>query len=133
MHSSDAVRLLKQRRHRPGTSLDFWAMGPDRVGMEYSFDSYDSSPREYGPMHPAVMISSPPISFSVAGLSEEQVIGCALKAICNVEIHESREFFRDGPGGKAEFHPHNASGERAWQRIVDLPVEVRYPQPDPYK
>jgi hypothetical protein len=102
--------------------------------MQMSFESYDSTPFRMGGMsyHEPARFGTPPIYLNVDGLEDpEDIRGMGLLALREVEFHEAREFWRVDHGD-APFHPHNRSGEAAWERVQRLRgrVSVRYPEPD---
>ena len=130
MHATRAAQLLTEQTYKPGSRLRATAIGDTKLMLDMSFETHDSTP-EWDGSHRAGRFGTPPIFIDVDGLDAEGVLGCGLLAIRAVEDHETREFYRV-QHGIAPFHPHNKSGEAAWERIQKLRdrVSVMYPLPN---
>lgn len=130
MMAAEAAELLNGQRYKPGSVVVALPIGDDMVGMTFTFDSWDSTP-EWDGSNRRAGFSSPPILIETRSLDEEGVLAAGLNAVIEVEIHEAREFWRQKNGARrAQFHPHNRSGDAAWQRTRAIPVEVLYPKPN---
>ena len=128
MNEERAAQILSGMAYKPGYRVRAWASGTYQVAMELDLDTYDSSPDRFGRMRPAGIIS-PTVYIDTEHLDKAGVMGAGLMAVLQIEVHEAREFWRDGHGGPAPFHPHNRSGEAAFKLVSGLPVTVNYPKP----
>lgn len=129
MRAEQAVAILDRHPYKPGYQVSSRRLGEYLVSLEMEFPSYNSTPEWDGSNEPAVFYT-PPILIDVRSLDEEGVEAAGLNALLEVEAHESREFWRRRPDMVAPFHPHNHSGEAAWQRTRAIPVRVMYPPPN---
>lgn len=129
MRAPEAAEVLNGMQYKPGSDVVALPVDDDLVMLSVSFVSFDSTPNENW-NRPATF-GTPPILIRTRSLDREGVQAAGLNALLEVEAHETREFWREKNGMKvAPFHPHNRSGETAWQRTRAIPVEVIYPEPN---
>lgn len=128
MKAIEAAGILNRMAYKPGYRVDAWPVAEYVVTMELTLDTWNSTPWSDGRMSQA-MILSPPARIDCEKLDKEGVMGAGLLAVLQIEAHETREFWREGRGGPAPFHPHNKSGEEAMKRIAGIQVDITYPEP----
>ena len=129
MDKTEAMRLINAVQYKPGWEIsapNSWMqhLYQGAVAVQIKWTARDTN-REYAvqgyPVSKAMDVDEL-IPFD--GCTREELLRRVFELIMQIELHESREFFRVTPTYEAPFHPHRDECEAAWQRTQDQAVAV---------
>lgn len=100
--------------------------GPEGVGIEVTWNTVNSD-------HDKAVQGYPQKVTLVRRLlvkpddyrTREEFYGTLIMWLIDLQIHETREFFRTGWNMDAPFHPHRSEGEKSWEDLMISPDPMR--------
>ena len=128
MDKTEAMRLINAVQYKPGWEIsapETWmqAMYSGAVVVNIKWTARDTN-REYAiqgyPVSKAMEVDDL-IPFDC---TREELLRRVFELIMELELHESREFFRVAPTYEAPFHPHRPECEEAWTRTQNQALPV---------
>lgn len=135
MNKHEVVELLSNLSYRPGWTFaarerhynDWWHASSVDVIFTMMFDTVDTDKeyaREGYPERKALEWELPVPSGDYA--TKDELLRSVFELLMSIELHESREFFRQkNEGWEAPFHPHKPEGAARWELTDSESVDAR--------
>jgi hypothetical protein len=122
MDNKTAVETVHAVRFMPTWELSAIDLGGDTIMVRVTWETFNSDHdnavrnyRETVVLERMLMVA--PQEFA----TPDELHAALLMWLVEIQIHETREFFRVGESFRAPFHPHRPEGERLWDNLITNP------------
>lgn len=123
MDKTSAINAIRSLHFMPTWNFDAYDMFNGTLMAVATWETVNSDREQAAKGYPETvnlerMAMVQPENFDTA----EELHAAMFTWLLEIQIHESREFFRVGEGFRAPFHPHRPEGDRNWSQMMSDPT-----------